>query len=141
MSSDDNKSEWYVQLVSGASSEIYRSNVISEFRTHLSPHLPLRGEWEVSVINCAYHKNWVNITEKEEVSLVLSTGTWRASNPPSLDITAEYRTNLPYPGNYSDTELLIDQINNIQFMKDLEGKPVRFNDFAGVFIRVLGVRQ
>jgi hypothetical protein len=122
MSSDDNRSEWFVELVSGASQKTFPSNVISEFTTQLAFPLMLRGQWKAALVRCTYHKNWINIEDKSEVTFYMNIAKWKRNtqyylsfdpdNEWKLDIGAAVSTFLHAPANYTDIQLLIEHINN-----------------------------
>lgn len=111
-------SEHFVQLISNASLGVYPHNKISEFTTLLPQSLNLDGEWLVALHSCAYHRNWVNLTEGEDARVEIRLYEWRLNiySAYSKVMMARGIVSIPHPGNYSTAESLIKSILGLSFI-------------------------
>jgi len=113
---NESRTDHYVQLISNASMDVYPGNVISEFTTQLAQPLRLDGQWEVGMHSCAYHRNWLNLTERKDAVVRVTVTQWgETAGEEALDIIKTHMI-LPHPGNYSTPESLIQAILNTEFV-------------------------
>lgn len=97
----------------------FPNNTISEFTTVLSPPLTLPPDCKVAVIHASFHNNWVNIDEKE-AQIKIHLKSW--TDDGRLVKTKSFYGHLPNPGNYTDTDMLIEYINSLQVEEDTKQK-------------------
>ena len=123
-----------VELISNSSMDVYPQNVISEFTTKLAQPLELTGQWEVGLVNCHYHRNWLNLLPKDKANFAFKIGTWRETG--EVRWIAAVTTDVPSPGNYANVQSLIDAILNttIKYHRKKDNKAFDFlvKDFIDI---------
>lgn len=133
MAASEKRSEYIVQLISGVNMDFYPGNVISEFTTILSPPLVLPGNWDVALVNCAFHNNWLNIIEPDEALIKIEIGSWAGGF--NMDVLKKLQGHLPHPGNYSNIEMLIEYLNSLELEEEQSGGSYKIGYTCGDFVK------
>ena len=111
---DETRTDHYVQLISNASMGVSRQRHIRVHNTISATKLRPSGQWEVGMHSCSYHRNWLNITEADEANMEITLGNWHG--PQSvMSPFVKSKLTLPYPGNYSTPQSLIDAMMKMTF--------------------------
>ena len=111
---DEDRIEHYVQLISNSSMDVHPNNVISEFTTLIPHPLHLRGDWEVGLHSCSYHRNWLNVSCKAEATFQAVCHGFNTLMNMMVEMSRVTVT-LPFPGNYSTAESFMDAMENTLF--------------------------
>lgn len=63
---------FYIELISNVVTELFPHNQIGNFVTPLFKRIELEGEWEVALVEIAYHKSWPNVRQENVIHLINS---------------------------------------------------------------------
>ena len=105
-------SHFYLTLPSNSSMKYFPNNTLTRFVTKLHNDVSLSGDWEVTLVDIMYPRNWYNVNEQYvDVSLDPSM-TVEPKIEPHENLSPSYRHRVPIPSRRYDTmSELVSAIN------------------------------
>lgn len=128
------RDEFSILVTSTASDELYSDNTALSYSARLPHEIQLESDWECSLVNTAFHKNWFNIQDGENTFYV--SFNYNIAGESSRDVVW-LKSIIPL-GYYDSVETLLKTLNDIEFKWSVPGRDSE-GDNEGETYWVIGV--